>query len=211
MTVANDGGAAEDNALARNDTEPARNDTELARKDAEWAAKADRTGSGHPAPGLGGSSGISGAGGGTSTYRTPKHLRTSGGPRLRGRGVLAVFGLLGMLLTVGIMVFLFLRVLDGLSADDDPAVPAVPAIPAIPGGAGLDPQGATASADAAACSQELETIRVAVQTYEVLHGGAPGSLAELIAQGFLVEPTEGFSHEIAGDGTIEPIGSCAPG
>lgn len=226
-------------------------DSEIARKDAEWAAKADAAHGAPGAPGAHGAAGphrttgslgsgsvgpagtVPGHGGGTTpgsepqTYRTPKNLRASTGPPFGGRGVLAVFGLLGVLLTIGIMVLLFVKVIDGASgngddnASDAPTtdVPAptdgseeaVPGVPGLPGGAQIDPSAPTDAARAAECETERATIEMAVAAYEILKGTNATSVDELIAEGLLVPPDGGFSQELSADGTVVGTGDCAPG
>ncbi len=231
-------------------------DAEIARKDAQWAAKADAA---HGAAGFRGDAG--GAAGATDhgaagpaapgyaaghrgtgptpagepqPYRTPKHLRSSSGPRFSGRGVLAVFGILGVLLTVGIMVLLFVKVIDGVSGDgdgdgtsgtsssDEPAAgtaepsgggagPVVPVAPGSPDGAQLDPDAPLDSTKAAACETERLTIETAAEAYSILEGTRATSVDEIIAQGMLTPPEGGFSHELSPDGAVVGTGECATG
>ena len=207
-------------------------DAELARKDREWAARSeaslhDAALSKHTAAGAGsaGSTRGSGQSSGPHAYTTPKNLRTSTGPRFSGRGVLAVFGILGVLLTVGIMAFLAVKVLGGVSnpngAEGDhspandtpiapvvPGVPAVPAAPGIPGGAEIDPSSPTDAARAAACDAERATIETAATTFEVLQGKPPATIDELVAAGYLTPGEDGFSHELSAGGAVVPTGDC---
>ena len=198
---------------------------DVARKDAEWAAKADRSAGNRPGVQPAAAPGSTRPAGDPSlqTYRTPRHLRTSSGPRFSGRGVLAVFGLLGVLLTVGIMVFLFMKVLDGTDAGgvdtgqpgadspDAPGLPAVPLAPGVPDGAQPGTGGATDAAAEAACDQERANIELAIESYTVLHGDPPGSLQVLVDDGLLEPPEGGLSHELSGDGTVVGTGGCAGG
>lgn len=215
-------------------------ESEIARKDREWASKAgtpahDEVGTYRTATGIGvGSSGPAVGGGQSSsspTYRTPKNLRTSGGPRFSGRGVLAVFGILGVLLTIGIMAFLAVKVLDGMSGqggsgEDNtagnvdeggadlvvpgvPGAPAVPVAPGVPGAAEMDPGGSTDAARAAECELERATIETAAQAFELLHGSPPSSVDAIVAEGYLRPEDGGFSHELSPDGTVVPKGDCA--
>lgn len=209
-------------------------DAELARKDREWAARSeaslhDAALSKHTAAGAGsaGSTRGSGQSSGPHAYTTPKNLRTSTGPRFSGRGVLAVFGILGVLLTVGIMAFLAVKVLDGVSnpngaeGDDSdanhtpetpvvPGVPAAPVAPGVPGGAGIDPASPTDAARGAACEAERAAVESAAATFELVHGNRPNSVDELVSGGYLTPGDDGFSHELS-DGTVVPTGDCAPG
>jgi hypothetical protein len=175
-------------------------ESEITRKDREWAAKAatpaqDQAGTHGPAAGYGQSSS-------SQTYRTPKNLRTSAGPRFSGRGVLAVFGILGMLLTIAIMAFLAVKVLDGVSGQGD-------------GGndnaAQIDPSGSTDAARAAECEAERAMIETAAAAFELLHGRPPSSVDEIVAEGYLRPDDGGFSHELSADGAVVGTGDCAPG
>lgn len=219
-------------------------DSETARKDREWAAKADASpgGSGahHGAAGTPGGAAAQATTGGTGTaagssadagpYRTPKHLRTSSGPRFSGRGVLAVFGILGVLLTIGIMAILAVKVLDGMSgsttedpspsanpADEGgadlvvPGAPGVPLAPGVPDGAQIDPGGSTDAARAAECEVEATTIGTAAQAFELVHGSPAASVDEIVAQGYLEPVDGGFSHELGPNGEVLATGDCASG
>ena len=213
---------AEDPAeTARQETstqEIARQETarqEIARRDSAWAAQGDRfearrlgqMTSQAAAPGPAGSDNAIGV----APYRTPKHLRTTSGPRFSGRGVFAVFGLLGIVLTLGIMAFLAVKVLDatpgtgsGLSGTQ-----VGPEAPDVPDGSVGDPGASTDAAAAAACQGERSTIEVVIQGYEVLHGSPPANLEALISEGLLDPPEEGLSFELSGGGTLTGVGSCA--
>lgn len=207
-------------------------DAELARKDLEWASRSEASlthaarggqataGAGFAGPGTG-----SGQATGPHAYRTPKNLRTTAGPRFNGRGALAVFGILGLLLTIGIMAFLAVKVLDGASnanggtesdrAENDeatdpvtPGLPAVPAAPGVPGGAEIDPNNPSDAARAASCRAESVTIKTAATTFELLQGRPPTSVDELVAAGYLTPEEDGFSHALSAGGAVVPTGDC---
>ncbi len=140
-----------------------------------------------------------------------------------------MFGLLGVLVTVGIMVFLAVQVLDGVgggSGETDSGAGAA----VLPGGvvvggdptaggatAGEGPQAGTGSpADAArasACSTDKATIATAAEAYHVMNGAYPPDVTTLLAEG-LVQSDHPLEFELqVQDGVLAVVGTgaCAGG
>ncbi|UDY37817.1 hypothetical protein [Dermatobacter hominis] len=136
-----------------------------------------------------------------------------GGPRLGGRGALALFGLLGVLVTVGIMAFLAVQVLDGVGGSDDADVGASLGDPA--GGpastVALDPTAPSDGAAAAACATTKDTLETAAEAYRSVNGSYPPDLAALVSSGMV--DTDGridFELRVEGDTlVVTGTGSCA--
>lgn len=112
------------------------------------------------------------------------------GPRFSGRGVLAVFGILGLLLTVGLMALLAVRVLDST----DP-------VPDLPG----------PDAGAAECETERATIEIGVQAYELTTGNRPADIQALVDFGVLSGSADEYSHQLGANGEVVATGGCAGG
>ncbi|MCB0954431.1 MAG: hypothetical protein KDB13_17240, partial [Microthrixaceae bacterium] len=168
------GAAASDPAdpvAAEDPSETARQ--EIARKDSAWAAHGDEFEARRLAE-MTSSAAVTGSAGsdtavGAAPYRTPKHLRTSSGPRFSGRGVFAVFGLLGILLTLGITAFLAIKVLDSTPGTGGGSSTQVGGdAPDATEGASGDPGASIEVSAAAACQSERATIEMVIQGYEVL-------------------------------------------
>ncbi|HPU38706.1 MAG TPA: hypothetical protein PLS63_03975 [Microthrixaceae bacterium] len=176
----------------------------------------------------GGPAGGSGGGSGREPVHGVRGQRY-GSPRFAGRGVLAVFSILGLLLTLGIMAILGMKVLDGVSGssskDDattgsvlaeltttvpgsDPTAPTT-AAPGAPGTGG--PAGATSAASAAACKANARTIETAAEAYNAMNGSYPSDVQTLIDAG-LLQPKGPLPFELhVQDGAVlvTGTGTCA--
>lgn len=188
---------------------------DLARADQAWAAKADQftNRAGPPVPTVPMGGGATG-GGSAGLTKQPKQFRNRPGPRFSGRTMLGVFGLLGVLLTVAIMVFLAIKVLSATSGNIPPtaAGSVIPSTPLDPGsgGAQVNPDAPVDSATAATCNIDRDTIESAIESYRVLNGGSPPDVATLVDAGFLKQPDEAFAFKITDDqGTLVGTGVCA--
>ena len=149
-----------------------------------------------------------------------------GAPRFAGRGALAVFSILGLLLTLGIMAFLAMKVLDGVSgssksdeattgsvlAELTTTVPgADPAATPTPGATTPGATGATGAANAAACTANARTIQTAAEAYDAINGAYPPDLQTLIDSG-LLQPKGPIPFELhVQDGSVvlTGTGTCA--
>lgn len=110
-----------------------------------------------------------------------------------------MFGLLGVVLTLGIMVLLVIRVLDGVggSAEVDaphldglvttvPAPgPTAPGATAPTGPATPSPSAPTDAAAAAACGADRQTVETAAEAYHVLNGAYPPDVQTLVDAGLV--------------------------
>lgn len=137
-----------------------------------------------------------------------------------------MFGLLGVLVTIGIMAFLAVQVLDGMGGSSDDA--GSDDVVVLPGGAviGADPTGgaagepaqpgagsATDAARASACATDKATIATAAEAYQVMNGAYPPDVATLVAEG-LVQSDHPLEFELqVHDGVLAVVGTgaCADG
>lgn len=97
---------------------------------------------------------------------------------------------------------------SGGSSSDDPSP--VTAAPVGDLGDAVEVMaGAPAAADAAGCDLDLTTLEAAVEMYELMVGEPPATQNDLIAEGFLREPSPRF--ELDANGAVVPIaaGPCA--
>ncbi len=134
-----------------------------------------------------------------------------------------MFGLLGILVTVGIMVFLVVQVLDGtgkvspgvdLGAGSGTETTVAGAT--TPPGAPTDPAqpSATTPIDAAArqrCLSDQATVRLAAYSYNAMNGAYPPDVQTLVTEGLLVPDGElNFELQVQGD-TLAVVGTgpCA--
>lgn len=151
--------------------------------------------------------------------RVNRRLSVRPSRRFGGRGVLAVFGLLSILVTVAIMAVLSVKMLSGM--DNTAAVAGlgtlattVPGGPAAatsappaasPGPAALDASGAAA----AVCGADRGTLETAVEAYKVLHGSVPPDMSALTADGLLSDPVTSFDYRVVdGEAVLEGRGNC---
>ncbi len=159
---------------------------------------------------------MAGAGGGgiPPAPREQRRFRSGRGPRFSGRGILGVFGLLGLLLTIGIMVVLAVKVLDGMSdpgsASATKAKGAVVVPTAPTGGAEISPGAAPDAAAVALCQTNRASLETVVQAYELSEGSPPADITALITAGLLADPVGDFVIQVdGGSATVVGIGNCA--
>lgn len=157
-----------------------------------------------------------------------------GGPRFGGRGILAVFGLLGILLTVGIMAFLSIQVLGGIGGggrSDDAAVsdalkdlhgavPTDPPVTAVPGAPPTTVDGGSAQVGSggpldaaleARCAADRRTVALAASAYETMNGSYPPDVDTLVAAGLVTSdhPLEVVMHVEGTTMSVVGTGRCA--
>ncbi len=149
--------------------------------------------------------------------RGVKPLR-HGSPRFSGRGILAVFGILGLLLTLGIMAFLAVQVLDGVSGDSSSGSSDLGTdditVPTVAPGSPTDQAPATAptgAADATACRTTLRTVETAAEAYNAINGDYPPDVATLVQEGLLAsdQPIDAALRVEGGELVVTGTGRCA--
>lgn len=150
-------------------------------------------------PTFGGSAGA-GSSGAPEPLRGVRGQRY-GGPRYNAKVIFSVLGLLGLLITIGIMGVLSGTVMGDLGGGGDrsgndalrelttpttaptgtgPVTTAAPGVTAQVG-----PSGPTGAATAASCASDRDTVHTAAEAYKVMNGSYPPDLATLIASGLL--------------------------
>lgn len=151
--------------------------------------------------------------------------------------MLAVFSILGLLLTLAIMAFLSMKVLDGVNGtsktDDNTtasvlaeltttvpssvpgsvpgAAPVTPTTAGSPGGATGGPAGATGAAKTAACVANARTIETAAEAYNAMNGSYPPDVQTLVDAGLLQSkgPLPFELHVADGAVVVTGTGACA--
>ena len=156
-------------------------------------------------------------GGRGATGRAPKRIRpASVGRRPPSIALAGGLGLLGLLLTIGIMAVLSTRSVSGTDDATDLLEGRLPAElttttadtttadPTTAPGAPLDP------AAAVVCEANRDVLETAVRAHELTNGAPPPDQQVLVAAGLLEEPVT--THELvagAGGVTVAGIGECA--
>lgn len=151
---------------------------------------------------------------------TPTTGGTGDGPRFPARALLAVFGILGLVLTLGIMAILGSRIVDSMS-DDSPGSVADQVLPSDlapdePGGSGgTAPLRGIDASSQASCAVNKATIETAAQAHNLTVGSWPADLQALfdsgmLDPGFAAEASATFTVSPGGNGVVvEGIGGCA--
>jgi len=118
--------------------------------------------------------------------------------------VLGVFGLLSVLLTIGILGILGARVVSSLNDKD--GIAGVSA-----GGVSGDTTATddVAAAGGASCAIERRTLETAVQAYRATNGGAPADQAAIVAAGILDAPVTSFEYRPGAPEELTGLGECA--
>jgi hypothetical protein len=131
----------------------------------------------------------------------PRRFRSRPGRRVSGRAVLGGLGLLGLLLTVGILGLLGARV---LSSVDERSAPDL----TVPG---ADPSGSdpATAADPARCAADRRSVEAAVQAYTIQNGAPPTDLGEVVAAGLLAEPVTSFEYRPGASPELIGVEACA--
>lgn len=132
--------------------------------------------------------------------------------------MLAVFGILGLLLTLGIMAFLAVQVLDGVSttsssgSSDLGADDITPTTVAPDSSTEQAPATApTEAADATACRVTLRTVETAAEAYNAMNGSYPPDVQTLVTAGLLAsdEPIDAELRVEGGALVVTGAGRCA--
>ncbi len=109
--------------------------------------------------------------------------------------MLAVFGLLGLLLTIGILGLLATRVLGSV----DPAAGEV----AVPGASEQE------VASSVACDADRAAVELALRTYTLQVGSPPPDEAAMAEAGLLPDPVDTFEYRPGEPDPVVGVGSCA--
>lgn len=121
---------------------------------------------------------------------TPKGPRARG-PRISARGLIWAGGLLGVLMTIGILGLVGTRVLQSL--DDRSA--------AVPTGG--------AAGAAVECELARSTLASALEAYRIQTGQPAADQQALIDAGLLSEPVEQYVYDPAAPEPVRAVGDCA--
>lgn len=146
--------------------------------------------------------------------REHRRFRHRPARRFGGIGLLRVFGLLSVLVTIGVLGVLASKVLSGMG--DTTADVSTLAGPAAPSGAEqpgtASPQGSPGSTDAALvanCQIDLRTVQTAVNAYQAIHGSLPADQAALVDDVLLDEAADTVDYRIVGgEPVFEGAGQC---